>query len=225
MSGIQVEIFPDNVVTDTCGAGCQMATTDAAGLLPGLTSNEGTWFAYRAAAGTGSGGTTPVLTIGYNRVVPPNGGTVEIPSISNMTVGFIPMFYLRTRLPGTGIVSGTMTDCDGETVENGALRLFRGNEELVPGLGTTDFFVGYFGNTDLPDLNRTTTNTNGLFAAANAEVQGGPIRVELWGRLPDGDASVRLACEEIEIFADAVSTVTMGPLRSDYGAGSGCAAR
>ena len=220
---LAVEIFPDNRVRPGCDDGCQRVVSDASGNLTGVTATEGTWFAYRAAAGVGSGGTTPFLTIGYNRLAPPSGGTIEIPSITNTTVGFIPMFYLRTRLPGTAIVSGTITDCTGETVENASLRLFQGDEELVPGTGSTDFFVGYFNNQDLPDLYRTETNSNGLFAAANAAVTEAPLRVELWGRL-DGDTSARrLACEEMQVFADAVTTITMGPLRNDYAAGSGCA--
>ncbi|WP_236606903.1 hypothetical protein [Sandaracinus amylolyticus] len=224
VGGVAVDYFPDNVVSEACAGTCVTNTPGADGNVAGLTGMEGAWFAYRVAAGTGSGGSVPVLTVGYNRQVPATGGTAQLPSVSSMTIGFIPSLYRRMRLPGTAIVSGSFTDCAGAPVGNAVVRVFRGSTEIAPGANPTDFFAGYFGNTRLPDATRTTTNPmNGLFAAANAEATTDPIRVELWGSRTEGAAAERVACEEIQVFADGVTIVTLGPLRNDYAAGSPCA--
>ncbi|AKF05451.1 hypothetical protein [Sandaracinus amylolyticus] len=222
VGGVAVDYFPDNVVAEGCSGTCVRTTPGADGNVAGLMGMENAWFAYRVAAGTGSGGTTPVLTVGYNRAVPANGGTTQLPSVSSMTIGFIPTLYMRSRLPGTAIVSGTLTDCAGAPAANAQVRIFRGGTELVTGPGSTDFFSGYFNAANLPDSNRTATNTNGLFAAANAEATDEPLRVELWGVRTEGMPAERVACEEIEVFADAVTIVNVGPLRNDYASGSGC---
>lgn len=221
---IGMQIFPDNVVTADCTGNCQDVMTDAMGDVSGLTAQAGSWFAYRVEAGTGGGGSSPVLTIGYNRVVPATGGMITLPSVSSMTIGFIPSLYRRMRLPGTAIVSGSVTDCDGEVVQNAILRVYRGATELVPGPEATDFFIGYFNGSGLPSATRQYTNTDGIYAAANVEATTEPIRVELWARTEEGGALRAIACEEIEVFGDAVTIISVGPLRNDYEAGSGCAA-
>lgn len=223
VADIGVQIFPDNTVTADCTGSCQDLMTDSSGNISGVTAPAGGWFAYRVEAGTGSGGTTPVLTIGYNRVAPASGGTIQLPSVSSMTIGFIPSLYRRMRLPGTAIVSGSVTDCAGDEVENAVLRISRGGTQLVQGPNPTDFFIGYFNGSGLPSASRMYTNTDGIYAAANVEASAEPIRVELWARTEEGGDLRPIACEEIEVFADAVTIISVGPLRSDYEAGSGCA--
>lgn len=223
VANIGMQVFPDNAITADCTGTCQDFTTDATGNVTGIMAPEGGWFAYRVEAGTGSGGTTPVLTVGYNRVAPAASGTVQLPSVSSMTIGFIPSLYRRMRLTGTAIISGSLTDCAGDEVSNAVLRVFRGDTQIQPGPAQTDFFVGYFNGSGLPSATRQYTNTDGIYAAANVEASAEPVRIELWGALEEGGELQRVACEEFQVFADAVSIVSVGPLRSDYAAGSGCA--
>jgi hypothetical protein len=218
---IDVDIFPDNVVTDGCSGTCVRMTSDAMGNLPG-TAPAGGWMAYRVAAGGMAPG-DPVLTIGYNRVVPMMGGMIELPAVSNATIGAIPAIYRRTRLPGTAIVSGSITDCAGDEVANARLRVFRGATEVLPGPAMTDFFVGYFNGMSGPSPSRVTTHVDGIYAAANLDPAGGPVRVELWAPIVVDGAEMRLACEEIRVFANAVTIISVGPARGDYPAGHGCA--
>jgi hypothetical protein len=224
VANIGMQVFPDNVVTADCTGTCQDLMTDASGNVTGVMGETGSWFAYRVEAGTGGGSSAPVLTIGYNRVVPATGGMVDLPSVSSMTIGFIPALYLRMRLPGTAIVSGSLTDCDGELVENAILRVFRGTTEIIPGPDSTDFFIGYFNGSNLPSASREYTNTDGLYAAANVEATAEPVRVELWARTEEGADMRKIACEEIDVFGDAVTIISVGPLRNDYESGNGCAA-
>lgn len=226
VANIGVQIFPDNQITADCTGTCQDLTTDASGELTGVMAPAGGWFAYRVEAGATGGGSSPVLTVGYNRIAPAAGGMINLPSVSSMTIGFIPSLYRRMRLPGTAIVSGSVVDCsaDGGTeVENAVLRLFRGDAEIIPGPSSTDFFIGYFNGSGLPSATRQYTNTDGIYAAANVEASAEPVRAEIWARTEEGADMRPIACEEIEVFADAVTIISVGPLRNDYEPGSGCA--
>jgi hypothetical protein len=220
---VDVDIFPDNVVTDDCSGSCIRGNTGTSGDVM-ASGPQGGWFAYRVHAGTGTAPTTPVLTIGYNRIVPAEGARINLPSVSSMTIGFIPSLFRRTRLPGTAIVSGSVTDCMGRGIMNAVLRVYRGDTELRTGPNPTDFFIGYFNDANVPDPRRTVTNLNGLYAAANVDfVPDMPIRIELWAVLEEGGELRRIACEEVRVFADAVTIISVGPTRSDYPAGSRCA--
>ena len=219
---IGVDVFPDNLVADTCAGTCVTGTTDLMGQLS-ITAPGGGWFAYRVAAGTGAG-TVPVLTIGYNRTAPTAASVVDLPSVSSSTIGLIPSLFARQRVPGTGIVSGEFGDCTGASIQDATLRVFQGATELVTGPAPTDFFVGYFRNS-LPSSAQRRTSADGLFAAANIPVMAEPIRVELWGVMADGQAPSLVGCEEARVFANGVTIISLGPLRSDYPLGSGCAGR
>ncbi|MDQ3032217.1 MAG: hypothetical protein M3Y87_07365 [Myxococcota bacterium] len=224
VANIGVQIFPSNTVSADCTGACQDLMTDATGNIAGVTAPQGGWFAYRVEAGATGGGTSPVLTVGYNRVAPGPGGMIDLPSVSSMTIGFIPSLYRRMRLPGTAIVSGSVVDCAGDEVQNAVLRVYRGDSEVLPGPNATDFFIGYFNGSGLPSATRQYTNTDGIYAAANVAASAEPIRVEVWARTEEGADLRAIACEEIEVFADAVTIISVGPLRNDYAAGTGCAA-
>lgn len=221
VANIGVDIFPDNLVTEDCSGTCVSGTSDAMGMLP-VTAPANGWFAYRVAAGTGTSPMTPVLTIGYNRQAPSMAGaTIDLPSVSSQTIGFIPSLYRRMRVAGTGIVSGSVTDCMGRPIAGGVLRLFREGVELIPGPGMTDFFVGYFNGT-VPDVRADWTDEGGIYASANVQPTEAPVRVEIWAVPAEGQEFQRIACEEVRMFADAVTIISVGPLRADYPSGSGC---
>lgn len=220
---IGVDIFPDNLVVPGCTGTCTTLMSNATGDLTINAPTNG-WFAYRIAAGTGTGPTTPVLTIGYNRTAPGAGGTITLPSVSSQTIGFIPSLYRRMRLPGTGIVTGNVSDCGGDTVEGAILRVFRGDTEVLPGPAQTDFFIGYF-NGSVPAATRRFTDPGGIYAAANIDPTDDPVRVEIYAVIAEGAEPTLVACEEVRMFPDAVTIISVGPVRNDYPAGSGCAGR
>lgn len=215
-----VQIFTTNVVGPTCAApDCATYTTDASGNAT-ITAPASAWLAYRVPA-TGDF----VDTIGYNRDAPAAAtDTLDLPVVSMMTLGFIPALFFRTRVPGTGVVSGNLSDCDGNTVEGAQLHLFRGGTEIQPGSGMTDFFVGYFNAaTGLPSRTAKWTDADGIYASANVEATTDLVRVEVWAVLTEGGEPERVACEAIQVAADAVSIISAGPTRGDYPAGHPCA--
>lgn len=216
---LEVHVFTDNIVAADCTGTCQNLTTDVMGNVT-VMAPAGAWYAYRAAASA-----TQVLTVGYNRAAPATGGMDVMASVSQTTIGLIPTLYNRSRLPGTAVVSGAVVDCAGTPVENAIVRFFQGDTELIPGTGRMDYFVGYFNGMTpaAPAPSRTTTNTDGRFAAANAMPNAEPVRAEIWARTAADEDVRRIACEEAQIFADGVTIITMGPLRNDYPASSGCA--
>jgi hypothetical protein len=218
---VDVDIFPDNVVTPDCTGMCMRANAGMTGDIMAM-GPEGGWFAYRVHMGSGERPTSPVLTVGYNRVVPTAGGRIALPSVSSMTIGFIPSLYSRRRVPGTAIVSGSLSDCEGRAIANAVLRLYRGDTLLQPGPNPDDYFIGYFNGASLPDRRRQYTNTDGIYAAANVDPGTEPLRIELWAVLGDSDTLERIACEEVQVFADAVTIVSVGPERGDYPPGSRC---
>ena len=226
IANAQVNLFPDNQITDGCTGTCIAAMTDASGALM-ATMPAGGWFAYRIGAGATSGSSTTVLTVAYNRTAPAAGGTIDLPSVSLSTIGLIPTLFMRTRVAGRGIVSGSIVDCAGEEIRGAEVHMFNGDTEIVGGPGAMDTFFGYFNGSRLPAATAVYTNYDGIFAGANVNVPdaGSPIRVELRGVTEEGGDPVLLACEEIEIFADAVSIISVGPLRSDYAADHGCNGR
>jgi hypothetical protein len=226
IANAQVNLFPDNLVADGCTGSCVAAMTDASGSLSAMLP-QGGWFAYRIAAGATSGSSTTVLTVAYNRTAPMAGGTIDLPSVSQSTVGVIPTLFMRTRVAGRGIVSGSVFDCAGEEIRGAQVHMFQGDTEIMGGSGSMDTFFGYFNGSRIPAPMATYTNYDGIFAGANVNVpdDGSPIRVELRGVIEEGGDPVLLACEEIEIFADAVSIISVGPLRNDYAADHGCNGR
>ncbi|MDQ3037148.1 MAG: hypothetical protein M3Y87_32440 [Myxococcota bacterium] len=143
-----------------------------------------------------------------------------------MTIGLIPSLYRRMRLPGTAVVVGTIVDCAGDEVANAMLRVYRSSRLLTPGSHSTDFFVRYldFDFVGLPDGPTAWTRTGGFYAAGNVEPAPDPLRFELWARTEDGGELRPIACEEAPVFADVITHLALGPLRSDYAEGSGCSA-
>ena len=94
-----------------------------------------------------------------------------------------------------------------------SLRAFIGATEV------TDATVVYFDEAGLPSTDLARTTSQARWAMVNAPA-GAPLRVELWGRLQGGDETL-LGCEELEAYADTLSTTGIGPLRADGPPGCG----
>lgn len=218
---VELQVFPDNLVAAACEGTCVTSMTDANGDTMVTAPADG-WFAYRVPSPADD---DPVTTIGYNRAAPAAGGTVNLPTVSLAVIGLIPSLFMRTRVVGTGVVSGSLSDCMGRGVRGARLRLFRSGEgEIMPGPGRMDFFVGYFSAASgLPSSRATFTDVDGIYASANVAATTDLVRVEVWAVLTEGGEEERVACEAIQVAADAVTIISVGPTRNDYPAGHPCA--
>lgn len=211
--GTVVNFYPGNAVTaDPCTApDCVTAMTTgnvATVMLP-----ADAWFAYRVPM---TSATFP--TVGYFRpAAAATGETV----IGNAVVTFIPSIFSRMRLPGTTVVSGAAYDCMGRPVGGVEARVFVDGVRVAQGDTQTSPFVGYLegvASTMVP----YTTSVSAQFAMAN--IPPGATRLELWAVREAGEAPTRVACEEVQSYADTVIVASPPGLRSasDYPAGSGC---
>ncbi len=76
-----------------------------------------------------------------------------------------------------------------------------------------NYFNGTVSN-DLPNTLQSASNVDGLYTVIQVPVEDDrPYRVEAWGNL-DGTFTM-LACESARIFANAVTILNLGPVRSD----------
>lgn len=228
----RVWFFPDNVIQDSCGSGCQELTTGDDGRFSPVMVNAGSWYAYRVFENTrgGTAATRYTDSVQYNEVAPTSaGGEIEGNAVAFSTIELIPLSLGLEREVGTTILAGRVQDCAGTDVGGAVVRAFRGDgSEIVDaGLETS---IGphyrYFrriGDDSNPSNEQPYTNYEGLYASINMPVEAGLIRVEAWGRR-DGDAMpVLLGCEGIRTLADGVSIINIQPLRNDYPADHPCA--
>ena len=92
---------------------------------------------------------------------------------------------------------------------------------------TQDAHFRYFNGDSTPAADQEHTHADGLYAAVNIPVDPDPeavLRIEAWGRPSASDAEpIRLGCEAIRVFADAVTITNIGPERNDYPEGHPCA--
>ncbi|MFK7987906.1 MAG: hypothetical protein AB8I08_17945 [Sandaracinaceae bacterium] len=220
VTGTEVWLFSDNVIADTCTApGCQMFTTDAMGDGMVDLPADG-WYAYRVIAREGETRNSTVFSVfQYNEPAPADaGGAVEGNSVSGSTIELIPALLGITREPGRALVSGRLEDCNGNFVQNSAVRLYDGDGNLVvDGSATTEPSYHYFnGNPDsnLPNQEETFSNVDGLYVVVQVPVlDDRPYRVEAYANL-DG-TTARVGCESARIFPDAVTILNVGPERAD----------
>lgn len=148
-------------------------------------------------------------------------GSFSLPAVSEA--------QLVVSADAVGVVgSGPLTaalaqvlDCANQPVEHARLSI------LVAGTGEVTGVVphGYSGDGGTFDPSLTATGPDGqFFAAVPSEALGGlggSVRVEVWGQRTAG-VEERLACEEVPLGFDAFTLALLGPMRSDYAAGSPC---
>jgi hypothetical protein len=224
VGGVDVWLFTNNWITDTCpAADCQMFTTDASGnAMVDLLANG--WYAYRVFPKMGiSAGSTVFAVFQYNEPSPATSGqTVIGNSVSGSTIELIPATLGIPRTPGRALVAGRIMDCAEHFIQNVQIRLFDpdGNE-IFAGMTNEDPHFSYFnGNAadTLPNQTQLWSNSDGLYVLVQVPVLNDrPYRVEAWGIL-DGTFQ-KLSCEAARIFPDAVTILNMTPMRSDAPAG------
>ncbi len=235
VADLQVQVYPANMVDvgGACGAGCQMATTDAMGQFSAMAPADG-WFAYRVLGGQGTpGGGTPMpflTTIQFNEPAPAAAGeTVGLTTIDQGTRDSIVLLLGTNADPLRTTVVGTIEDCAGDPIANVDLRIFGSAGEvttMTSGSNDREFYFNGGGAMDppaatIPETRRRATNVDGLYGLANLDVPGdSAYRVEAWGSTTDGEAPVLLGCEQVQVAPDSVTIINIGPLRSD--APSGC---
>lgn len=217
---IDVWVFTDNTIADTCDApNCQMITTDMMGDAP-VTLRANGWYAYRVLPYDGpSRGTTVFGVFQYNEQAPAAAGeSVEGASVSGSTIDLIPALLGIPREEGRAIVAGTVYDCNEANVSNAIVRIYDPDGNLVEeGERNEDPHYHYFNGdptNNLPDQTAEHTAADGLYVVPQVPVADErPYRIEAWATV-DNELT-RIACESARIFEDAVTILNLAPERAD----------
>lgn len=223
--GLNVQFYPDNMVDvgGACAGSCITGATDASGLLE-VTAPAGGWYGYRIEAGTGAveGLDTEFITvIQYNEAAPDAAGDVDMNAIPASLRDQIVLLLGTSAVPGTATITGTAADCGGNAVVNANVRVFDSNGRVDIGFDADGPREFYFNGDSFPAGVQRRTNTDGLFGIANLPVVAGGYRVEIWGSTVADAAPELLGCEQIEVAADGVTIINVGPTRSDGPSGCG----
>ncbi|MBI1947329.1 MAG: carboxypeptidase regulatory-like domain-containing protein [Deltaproteobacteria bacterium] len=125
-------------------------------------------------------------------------------SISEGSKSLLQLTFQKDIAPGNGAVAGRALGCDGEPLENAQV-VVRDADCHV----STDAYTGYFTN-QLPDLFRTSTSADGVFAVLN--VPPGDYTVELFAPVPgrtaeDPQPHVRAGSATLTLEADGATVV------------------
>jgi hypothetical protein len=216
------EIWTNNTLGATCAgdSNCVALTAAADGNVMGTV--PGSWYAYRVPQNAAAG-TFP--TVGYNRAPAAAGGTDTITALEvailTTALGGIRMGISRDL--ADGIILGDMADCDGEGLAGVTTRLFRNDgTEVAPGTAATDMGLAYRAGGVFPVATLRTTDESGGYAAANVPLGDGIINIVTYGTLAAGGDREVIGCEQVSVGMGVVTILSLGPLRSDYPAGSYC---
>jgi hypothetical protein len=214
-----IQVFTNNVVTDTCAApNCTAYTTDSQGNIA-LTLPSGSWYAYRLAV---SGQTAPVIA--YEQPwVTMAGGQAPGYAFAPATISMVGMLFMRDFQASTaGSYSGRSVDCNAAPLSNVRARIFVGDTEVLSGAlsdRTSPRITGLEGSSP------TRTGLSGIsgnFVGANIPPSD-DSHVETWATLTDGALPTLIGCAEGRVLVGGITLAQVGPLRSDYPAGSRCA--
>lgn len=223
-AGLDIQFYPDNMVDvgGACAGGCIAGTTDMTGMVE-VTAPAGGWYGYRIAAGTGqvNGLDEDFITvIQYNEAAPDAAGMEVMNAIPVSLRDQIVLLLGTAAQPGTATITGTAADCGGNSIANANVRVFDDNGMVDIGFDATGPREFYFNGDAFPAGAQRRTNIDGLFGVANLPIPAsGGYRVEVWGST-DGGPQTMLGCEEIEVAADGVTIINVGPTRTD--GPSGC---
>ena len=214
-----VDIFSTNVITDTCAApGCVTVTTDAMGQAM-ATVPAGAWTAFHIHP---SAATAEVLAYSFPWTSTA-GGMVGTNSFSSSTVTLVSTLLQRTLQATTaGAISGQVNDCMGHHLANAEARVFHGTTQIVNGPACNHASPRITGLESTTLTRDGLTGQSGTFVGANVPL-GDDYHVEIWGVTTAGGAPRLIGCEEGRVVAGGITVLSIGPLRSDYVAGSACA--
>lgn len=218
--GIGLCVHPDDVIprVPSCDPPGVMVTTDAMGRVT-VTAPAQSWAAIEVFAGTDASGVDRVTGIGTHYRTPSSGAMLRMNiAMPASLFDLIPVVTSATRVVGSGILGGSITDCTGTPVHGARFRLVRSDGTyLDPDARPDGVRLGYF-SSGLPVSTRSFSNVDGNFAAVNIPVEDGVAAeylVEVWARLTADSEPRVVGCEPILARPDSISTTRVGPLRSD----------
>ncbi len=221
VSSLAVQFFPDNVVPADpgCTGTCQMLTTDGTGSAM-VTDVGGSWYAYRIPAGMGTLNGTSVEfvdVVQYNEAAPTAPGTAGLNAVTRERQDFFISLLGVTRTDGTAVVTGTAVDCMGRPISNARVRAFNADGAItLTSMNTGVPREFYFTGSQIPLGTARDTAADGLYGAANLPVATDrQVRIEIWGSLEAGAAPVMLGCEQVQVNANGLTLLNVGPDRSD----------
>lgn len=214
-----LELYADDAITGTCTApNCVSGMTDAAGHVD-LSAPAGGWVGLHILPSTDS-----AEVLAYNQTWPTTAAsTFPTAGFSASSISLVSSLLGRTFQTATaGAISGQVNDCMDNHLANAEARVFHGAERIVNGPScdrTSPRITGLMGTSP---TRQGFTGSGGTFVGANVPV-GDDYHVEIWGVRTAGGAEELIGCEEGRVVAGAITVLVIGPLRSDYAAGSPCA--
>ncbi|MEZ4335809.1 MAG: hypothetical protein R3B82_04190 [Sandaracinaceae bacterium] len=218
VEGLTVQFFRDNTPTAACDGTCAESTSSATGEVT-VTDNEGSWYGYRIVAGSGAQAGAPrdyIEVVQINEAAPGTGGSETLNAVQDSTRNTIITLLGVMAEPGTGTITGLLSDCNGESIANATIRLFDSSGEIALGSGRSGPRAIYVNGDSFPAAMQTSTHIDGLYGAANIPIPAdGRVRVEIWGSLTAGGASEMLGCESVNVIEDGITIINVGPARSD----------
>lgn len=213
-----VELYTNDDPTGTCASpDCVMGTTDSMGHVD-LVAPAGGWVALHILP---SAGTAEVLA--YNQDWPTAAGmTFGSYAFSSSSISLVSSLLGRTFQTATaGAISGQVNDCMSHNVANAEARVFHGTTQVVTGPSSDRTSPRINGLQGTNPTRSGLTGDGGTFVGANVPV-GDDYHVEIWGTQTAGGTAELIGCEEGRVVAGAITVLVIGPLRSDYPAGSAC---
>jgi len=139
--------------------------------------------------------------------------TINRNSVSTFTGGALPALAGITRMPNTGVIAGSLRDCNRKEVGNAIATVLGGDGKPIPGIK-----VVYMSDQDLPRrrdpsiLHSLATNAkNGVFIVIDVPPSTGTVTMAVEGNI--GGMRKRLAEFAAPVFADSVVVVDADPKR------------
>ena len=222
--GLRVQVFANNKIDlDNCAApDCVEGTTGTDGVVQMSKAKAvaGTWYAYRVFAKQGPDRDhTAVDSVQFNEIAPKAGNSNDGISVSIRTLDLIPTVLGFNRAPGTAILAGSISDCDGKDVRGTRVKILDSTGvEIEEGPRQEDPHYRYFDGDSFPSATQKFTHVDGLFAGANLPIPNGKSRdvvVEVYGRLAGDDTDSLFARADASIFPDTVTVLNLEPLYAD----------
>jgi hypothetical protein len=163
-------------------------------------------------------GTGVMPTFLHNQYLDPSMATqtlARIQSVSDATAETLPALIGETRMQGTGVVAGTVHDCQGNEVSNfiGTVSSTQGTATLIDGAESYYFSAGI----DLPvhHQQQESSSGDGIFMVIQLPPQNSGF-VQAWGYVSADDLAadkLSLIAElAVPVLADSVVTGDFDPL-------------
>jgi hypothetical protein len=147
-------------------------------------------------------------------------------ALSLTTVDTVQLTLGMSRIPGRGIIAGTVYDCLREHVAQAGMRVYNGpasdpNRQLISiwSNDTADRNSFYFRD-GMPSRLQSFTELGGQILVANL-VASTPVTIEIWGRMEaaqspeDCSEGCLIATQEVPVMADTVVITDLNPLYSN----------